>query len=90
MVCYKCIIVNTLHKGDNKDDDDDDDKNNNNLGSPVDSSVHTATRIVVRSTRGPGAHADPTQWILGVQRPEPTADHQPRVRRKSGAVRLLT
>ena len=23
MVCFRYIIVNTLHKGDNKDDDDD-------------------------------------------------------------------
>jgi hypothetical protein len=30
MVCFKYIIVNTLHKGANKDDDDDDDNNNNN------------------------------------------------------------
>ena len=30
MVCFRYIIVNTLHKGDNKDDDDDDDNNNNN------------------------------------------------------------
>jgi len=30
MVSFRCIIVNTLHKGDNKDDDDDDDNNNNN------------------------------------------------------------
>jgi len=33
MVCVRYIIVNTLHKGDNKDndnDDDDDDNNNNN------------------------------------------------------------
>jgi hypothetical protein len=34
MVCFRYIIVNTLHKGDNKDDedddDDDDDDNNNN------------------------------------------------------------
>ena len=32
MVCFRYIIVNTLHKGDNKDndDDDDDDVNNNN------------------------------------------------------------
>jgi hypothetical protein len=37
MVCCRYIIVNTLHKGDNKDDDDydyddddDDDDNNNN------------------------------------------------------------
>jgi len=26
----RCIIVGTLHKGDNKDDDDDDNNNNNN------------------------------------------------------------
>ena len=30
MVCFRYIIVNTLHKSDNKDDDDDDDDNNNN------------------------------------------------------------
>jgi hypothetical protein len=30
MVCFRYIIVTTLHKGDNKDDDDDDDDNNNN------------------------------------------------------------
>jgi len=37
MVCFRYIIVNTLHKGDKKDDDDggggdddDDDDNNNN------------------------------------------------------------
>jgi hypothetical protein len=28
MVCFRYIIVNTLHKGDKKDDDDDDDNNN--------------------------------------------------------------
>ena len=30
MVCFRYIIVDTLHKGDSKDDDDDDDDNNNN------------------------------------------------------------
>ena len=30
MVCFRYIIVNTLHKSDNRDDDDDDDNNNNN------------------------------------------------------------
>ena len=33
MVCFRHIIVNTVHKGDNRDDDDDDDDdddNNNN------------------------------------------------------------
>ena len=44
MVCLGYIIVNTLHKGDNKDDDDDDDgdndddddddNNNNNMCKP--------------------------------------------------------
>ena len=29
MVCFRNVIVNTLHIGDNKDDDDDDDNNNN-------------------------------------------------------------
>jgi len=29
MVYFRYMIVNTLHKGDNKDDDDDDDDNNN-------------------------------------------------------------
>jgi len=29
MVCFRYIIVNTLHKGDKKDDDDEDDDNNN-------------------------------------------------------------
>jgi hypothetical protein len=40
MVCFRYIIVNTLHKGDNKDCDgggggggDDDDNNNNNLAN---------------------------------------------------------
>jgi hypothetical protein len=28
VVCCRYIIVNTLHRGDNKDDDDDDDDNN--------------------------------------------------------------
>jgi hypothetical protein len=38
VVCFRYIIVNTLHKGDNKDggDDDDDDNNNNNKLAYVD------------------------------------------------------
>jgi hypothetical protein len=31
MVCFRHIIENTQHKGDNRDDDDDDDNNNNNV-----------------------------------------------------------
>jgi hypothetical protein len=27
VVCFRCISVNTLHKGDDDDDDDDDDDN---------------------------------------------------------------
>ena len=30
MVCFRYIVVNTLHEGDNKDNNDDDDGNNNN------------------------------------------------------------
>ena len=30
MVCFRYVIVNTLHKGEMDDDDDDDDDNNNN------------------------------------------------------------
>jgi len=29
MVCFRYVIVNTLHKGENKDDDNDNDNNNN-------------------------------------------------------------
>jgi hypothetical protein len=29
MICFRNIIVNKVHKGDNKDDDDDDDNNDN-------------------------------------------------------------
>jgi hypothetical protein len=28
MFCFRYIIINTLHGGDNEDDDDDDDDNN--------------------------------------------------------------
>ena len=30
MVCFRYIIVNTVHQGDNKDDDDDDDDDEDN------------------------------------------------------------
>jgi hypothetical protein len=30
MVCFRYIIVNTLHKGEKDDDDDDDDNDNDN------------------------------------------------------------
>jgi hypothetical protein len=30
VVCFRYVIVNTLHKGGDKEDDDDDDDDNNN------------------------------------------------------------
>jgi len=30
MVCFRCVIVNTLHKGENDDDDNNNNNNNNN------------------------------------------------------------
>jgi hypothetical protein len=32
MVCFRYVIVNTLHKVDNQDDDNDDDDNNKDTG----------------------------------------------------------
>ena len=94
MLCYKSVIVNSVHTGDNKDDgndgDDDDENNNNNRGSSVKSSVYTANKMLVRSTKGPGNHAEHMKRITGIERTEPTIDHQPSLRRNSGAVRLLT
>jgi hypothetical protein len=29
MVCFRRVVVNTVHKGDSSDDDDDDSNNNN-------------------------------------------------------------
>jgi len=34
MVCFRYIIVHTLHEGDNKDDDDDDDDDDNKNNNP--------------------------------------------------------
>ena len=39
MVCFRYIIVNTLHKG----DDDDDDNNNNSTYSPAGVTAQTTT-----------------------------------------------
>ena len=38
MVCFRHIIINTLHKGDKKDDNDDDDDDNNNNNNNSDQS----------------------------------------------------
>jgi len=35
VICFRYIIVHTVHEGDNKDDDDDDDNNNNNNNDNV-------------------------------------------------------
>jgi hypothetical protein len=39
VVCFRFIIVNTLHKGDDTDYDDDDDDNNNNNASHTGNTV---------------------------------------------------
>jgi len=44
MVCFRYIIVSTLHKGE-KDDDDDDDNNNNNNNGSWDSIVNIVTGL---------------------------------------------
>ena len=41
MVCFRYVIVNTLHKGDNKDDDDDN-NNNDTENSDIGHCAHTA------------------------------------------------
>jgi hypothetical protein len=38
MVCFRHIIINTLHKVDKKDDNDDDNNNNNNNNNNSDQS----------------------------------------------------
>jgi hypothetical protein len=35
MVCFRYIIINTLHKGDDDDDDDDNNNNNNNNATKI-------------------------------------------------------
>jgi len=40
MVCFKYIIVNNLHTGDNKDDDDDDNDNDNNNNNNNNNNEH--------------------------------------------------
>jgi hypothetical protein len=47
MVCFRHIIVNTLHKGDNKDDDDDDDDNDDNKNN--NNSINIITIIIPTS-----------------------------------------
>ena len=42
MVCFKYIIVNILHKGDNKDDDDDNDNDDDDDDDDDDSYEITA------------------------------------------------
>jgi hypothetical protein len=53
MVCFRYIIVNTLHKGDNKDDDNDndDDNNNNNrfwMGTSITYTINGNHRIAAK------------------------------------------
>jgi hypothetical protein len=52
MVCFRYIIVNRLHKGDNKDDDNyDDDNNNNNVKIMMIPVIIGATGTISKSFR---------------------------------------
>ena len=44
-MCLRCVIVNTLRKGDNRDDDDDDNDNNNNNNNKM--AVQTKCPIAI-------------------------------------------
>jgi hypothetical protein len=50
MVCFRYVIVNTLHKGDNNSDDDDyyyyDDDDNNNNNNNNSSSVELEACVI--------------------------------------------
>jgi len=59
MVCFRYIIVNTLHKGDNKDDDNDDDNNNNNNVTTT-----TGTTWVLITIRIHVIMGDTTNWLI--------------------------
>jgi len=51
MVCFRYIIVNTVHKGDYKDDDNDNDNNNNNnnnLTAILRAEISSLTNITMR------------------------------------------
>ena len=50
MVSFRYVIVNALHKGDNKEDDDDDDDNNNNNSVVRYGVVGIATRYELDGT----------------------------------------
>ena len=53
MVCFRYIIVNSLHKGDDDDDDDDDDNNNNNNMYNSEAEAH---RMHLADLRSSSAH----------------------------------
>jgi len=56
MVCFRYIIVNTLHKGDKNDgdddDDDDDDNNNSNKMYGMHHSTADIDRLYVKRKEG--------------------------------------
>jgi hypothetical protein len=55
MVCFRYIIVNTLHKGDKKDDyDDDDDANNNKCSADFANKISDEELERNRTFRKPG------------------------------------
>ena len=53
MVCFRYIIVNTLHNGGGgDDDDDDDDNNNNNIINNNNNNIERVSTRVCRLTAG--------------------------------------
>ena len=58
IVCFRQLLVNTLHKRDDNDDDDydyddDDDNNNNNNNNNNNSCLYTQTYAMVTRTEKP-------------------------------------
>jgi hypothetical protein len=47
MVCFRYIIVNTLHKGDNYDDDDNNNSKNNNNNNNNTTKTTPRSRIML-------------------------------------------
>ena len=49
MVCFRYIIVDTQHKGGDKDDDDNNDDNNNNNNNNNNGLVISSTGVIPKS-----------------------------------------
>ena len=49
MVCFRYIIINTLHKGDKKDDDDDDNNNKATVFTAIYHAVDGTLKIITKA-----------------------------------------